>query len=103
MTFSTLRTLHAIIGAAIDDIERVYRERSAGKPLDYPSLNTPYYHTAPHTPEEELAEALRSDPETAAASKQIVAACGQLAATVNIPYQGMMTTIQAVRLSTVFS
>ena len=42
MTFSTLRALHAVIGAAIDDIERVYRERSPqGSPLEYPSLDEP--------------------------------------------------------------
>ncbi|KAI0079225.1 hypothetical protein K474DRAFT_713866 [Panus rudis PR-1116 ss-1] len=49
MTFATLRELHAIIGAAIDDIERVYRgadtTRHSGD--DFPA-NTPPY-TPPST------------------------------------------------------
>ena len=50
MTFTTLRALHAAIGAAIDDIERVYRERSADTPIDFHSLDEPYYYSAQHTP-----------------------------------------------------
>ena len=97
MTFSTLRALHAVIGAAIDDIERVYCERSRDSGLEYPSLDEPYYHTGQHTPEEELAEALKGDPAVAAASKRIVAACGQLATTVNKPWYGLMEDVQRVR------
>ena len=97
MTFLTLRALHAVIGAAIDDIERVYRERSQGSGLEYPSLDEPYYHTAQHSPEEELAEALKGDPAIAAASKRIVAACGQLSTTVNKPWYGLMEDVQRVR------
>ena len=99
MTFTTLRALHAAIGAAIDDIERVYRERSANTPIDFPSLDEPYYYSAQHTPEEELAEALKGDPAVASASKRIVAACGQLATTVNKPWYGLMEDVQAVRFS----
>ncbi|PIL29530.1 hypothetical protein GSI_08338 [Ganoderma sinense ZZ0214-1] len=93
MTFSTLRALHAVIGAAIDDIELVYRERSdaQGSTLEYPSLDEPYYHhAAQHTPEEELAEELKADPAVAAATKRIVAACSQLSTTVNKPWFGLM-------------
>ncbi|KAI1787144.1 S-adenosyl-L-methionine-dependent methyltransferase [Ganoderma leucocontextum] len=99
MTFSTLRALHAVIGAAIDDIERIYREPSQGSPVDYPSLDEPYYHTAQHTPEEELSEALKGDPAVAAASKRIVAACGQLATTVNKPWYGLMEDVQRGQFS----
>ncbi|KAI1787799.1 S-adenosyl-L-methionine-dependent methyltransferase [Ganoderma leucocontextum] len=100
MTFSTLRALHAVIGAAIDDIERVYHDRSPqGNPMEYPSLDEPYYHTAQHTPEEELSEALKGDPAVAAASKRIVAACGQLATTVNKPWYGLMEDVQRGQFS----
>ena len=54
MTFASLRALHALIGAAIDDMERVYHERSPD--LDYPSIDKPYYKADQHTLEEELAE-----------------------------------------------
>ncbi|PIL29528.1 hypothetical protein GSI_08336 [Ganoderma sinense ZZ0214-1] len=90
MTFSTLRALHAVIGAAIDDIEHVYRERSQGGALEYPSLDEPYYHTAQHTPEEELAESLKSDPAVVTAAMRIVAACSQLSTTVNKPWSGLL-------------
>ena len=94
MTFASLRALHALIGAAIDDMERVYHERSPD--LDYPSIDKPYYKADQHTPEEELAEALTSDPAVAAAAKRIVAACGHLSHTVNKPWFGLMEDVQAV-------
>ena len=97
MTFATLRALHAVIGTAIDEMERTYRARAPN--LDYPSLDEPYYPTAQHTPEEELAETLKADPDVAAASKRIVAACGQLSTTVNKPWFGLMEDVQAVRPS----
>ncbi|KAM5545250.1 hypothetical protein V8D89_001361 [Ganoderma adspersum] len=81
MTFSTLWALHAVIGAAIDDIEHVYRDRPQGSTLEYPSLEAPYYSTAQHTQDEELAEALKDDPAVVAASMRIVAACAQLSTT----------------------
>ena len=99
MTFSTLRALHAVIGAAIDDIEHVYRERSQGSGLEFPSLNEPYYRTAQHTPDEDLAEALKGDPAVAGASKRIVAACGQLSTTVNKPWSGLMEDLLWVRIA----
>ncbi|KAI0749627.1 S-adenosyl-L-methionine-dependent methyltransferase [Daedaleopsis nitida] len=92
MTFSVLRTLQAVINAAIDDIERTYHERSPD--LDYPSLDEPYYPAGHHTPGEDLAEALKAHPVVAAASKRIVAACGQLSTTVNKPYHGLSEDIQ---------
>ncbi len=96
MTFASLRALHALIGAAIDDMERTYHQRSAN--LDYPSIDKPYYKADQHSPEEDLAESLTSDPDVAAASKRIVAACGQLSHTVNKPWFGLMEDVQAVRV-----
>ena len=98
MTFSTLRALHAVIGTAIDDIERVYRERSQGAPVEFPSLDQPHYRTAQYTPDEDLAEALKGDPAVAAASKRIVAACGQLSTTVNKPWSALMEDLLWVRI-----
>ena len=95
MTFATLRTLHAVIGTAIDEVERVYHERSAG--LDFPSLDEPYYLKAHRSPEEELAEALRTDPLVATATKRIVAACGQLGKLVNRPWFELAEDVQGVR------
>ncbi|KAI0737217.1 S-adenosyl-L-methionine-dependent methyltransferase [Daedaleopsis nitida] len=97
MTFATLRALHAVIGAAIDEIERTYHQRSPQ--LDFPSIDEPYYPGAQHTPEEELAETLKADPVVAAASKHIVAACGQLSTTVNKPWFGLMEDVQAGQFS----
>lgn len=94
MTFNTLRALHTVIGAAIDDMERTYHERSPD--LDFPSLDEPYYLTAKHSPHEELAEVMKADPDVVAASKHIVAACGQLSTTVNKPWFGLMEDVQAV-------
>ncbi|KAI0762979.1 S-adenosyl-L-methionine-dependent methyltransferase [Fomes fomentarius] len=97
MTFATLRALHSAIGSAIDEIERAYHERRSD--LEYPSLDEPYYPTAKHTPEEELAETLKADPIVAMASKHIVAACGQLSTTVNKPWFGLMADVKAGQLS----
>ncbi|KZT06629.1 uncharacterized protein LAESUDRAFT_725719 [Laetiporus sulphureus 93-53] len=43
MTFATLRALHALIGAALDDIERVYHDAGLASP---PTLPTPYSPTS---------------------------------------------------------
>ena len=40
-------------------MERVYKANSDGAPLDYPSLDVPYYTSLKHSPEAEKAEALR--------------------------------------------
>ncbi|KAI0827576.1 S-adenosyl-L-methionine-dependent methyltransferase [Trametes gibbosa] len=97
MTFSTLRALHAAIGNAIHDLESVYQ--SQPEPLDFPRLEDPYYTAAPHSSSEELAHQLNDDPAVSLASKKIVAACGQLSATVNKPWYGLMESIQAGQLS----
>ena len=108
-TFASLRTLHALIGDALDDIERIFVSHqpsgvhspsgsvSSGSakysssprvsgdeelnktPLDFPSLDEPYDPLSP-------AEALLSHPDVVCATKLIVSATGQLAATVQRPF-----------------
>ena len=102
MTFATLRAFHTVIGTTIDDVERVYGERAPGSPMEFPSLDEPYYHTAQHTPEEEFAEALKSDPAIVTATVRIVAACAQLSTTVNKPWSGLMEELLWVRIAVSF-
>lgn len=97
MTFATLRALHAVIGTAIDEIERRYRHNSPQ--LDYPSLDEPCYPGAECTSDEELAKTLQADSRVAAASMMIVAACRQLSATVNKPWAGLMEDVKGVKSS----
>ncbi|KAH9894797.1 S-adenosyl-L-methionine-dependent methyltransferase [Cubamyces lactineus] len=86
-TFETLRALHGLIGDALGEIENVYRTQPGPTgPLDFPSLDKPYYKTAAHSPELEIAEKLTSDPAVVDAANRIVAACGQLSASVHKPF-----------------
>lgn len=104
-TFASLRTLHALIGNALDDVERIFAshqtplrsptcsessgnaQRSSSPrdeglnraPLDFPSLDNPYDPLSP-------AEALLSHPTVVHATKLIVSATGQLAAMVQRPF-----------------
>jgi len=107
-TFASLRSLHALIGDALDDIERIFvsyqpsvhspigsessgSAQSSSSPrvsedqgpnrtsLDFPSLEEPYDPLSP-------AEALLSHPNVVRATKLIVSATGQLAATVQRPF-----------------
>ena len=96
MTFAKLRALHAVIGEAIDEMERVYKANSDGAPLDYPSLDVPYYTSLKHSPEADKAEALRIEETVFAASNRIVSAAGQLSATVNKPWFSLIEGINAV-------
>ena len=91
-TFASLKTLHALIGNALGDIERVFVSNQSsdhsqnvlesGKPiqapLDFPSPDEPYDPLSP-------AEALLSNPVIIHATKLIVSAAGQLLATVQRP------------------
>lgn len=106
MTFAVLRALHAIIGDALDDIQRVYATPPApssdpsesfyaspppspgpasfiSSPLDFPSLDLPY---DPNDP----AELLRTHPVVSAAVNKIIAASGQICATVQTPFMTLM-------------
>jgi len=106
-TFASLRALHALIGDALDDVERVFvsyhpsvhsptgseSSDSAQDPsprasedqepnralLDFPPLDEPYNPLSP-------AEALLSHPTVVHATKLIVSATGQLATTVQRPF-----------------
>ncbi|GLB41210.1 putative O-methyltransferase [Lyophyllum shimeji] len=111
MTLAVLRALHAIIGDALDDIQRVYTgeqddqargtpsENSSdgahtsyaspppspstpGPPLDFPSLDTPY---DPNDP----AEQLTAHPAVVHAINRIIAAAGQMAITVQPPFYAL--------------
>ncbi|KAI0653619.1 S-adenosyl-L-methionine-dependent methyltransferase [Cubamyces menziesii] len=93
MSFATLRALHASIGSAIDDLEHIYHDRSQSEPLEFPSLNDPYYVSAPHSAAQQLAHQLSDDPAVSLASKQIVAACAQLNASVSKPWYGFIEAI----------
>ena len=148
MTFAALRSLHAVIGNALEDIERIYQDASLDRPdsipntpysvltspctpyrrrpapseegddedelephsfpvgqppktpnrarrgapsadfqmLDFPALDNPYYPTESHPPERDAAESLASHPDVIAATNRIVAACGQISATVHRPF-----------------
>ncbi|KAI0326179.1 S-adenosyl-L-methionine-dependent methyltransferase [Cubamyces sp. BRFM 1775] len=101
-SLATLRALHATIGNALQDIERIY----TAKDLDYPSLDIPFYQSdvsATDTSEEKLkqadAEKLAADPKIMQASSLIVAACGQLVASVHHPF--FTAAIEGVQLGEV--
>ncbi|KAJ7910449.1 O-methyltransferase-domain-containing protein [Mycena leptocephala] len=114
MTLAVLRALHAILGDAIHDIETVYAHAQpedpppthktnsfsrayaspppspssssstntslfSGPGLDFPSLDAPYDPASP-------GEQLTAHPTVVAAINRIVAAAGQLAATVQVPF-----------------
>ena len=96
MTFAALRALYASIGHALDELERLYRDHTTSEGLDFPDLDEPYYPSAHHTLAEERAEKLKADPDVAFTIRRIVAACGQMSATVNRTWLGVMDTIQGV-------
>ncbi|OBZ77460.1 hypothetical protein A0H81_01728 [Grifola frondosa] len=59
---------------------------SCCSPLEYPSLDTPFYPTEVNDARSDAAEALTSHPAVIAASNRIVAACGQISAMVQRPF-----------------
>ena len=99
MTIATLRALQTTIASAIDEIEAVYasQTKATGLPLDFPSLDVPYYPGVPHAPEADKAEELRLDPAVFAATNRIVGACGQITATVRKPYFSLTDSTIIVR------
>ena len=167
MTFAALRSLYALIGDALDDIERIYRDasldsssptpatpytvltspctpyrRRAQRPaddedtedeyvpysaartpktprrtgngasldsdvtvntLDFPSLDMPYYPTEDHDQSADAAESLASHPDVIAATNRIVAACGQISATVHRPFLTLCDAAMGVSLSSLTS
>ena len=96
-TFETLRALHGLIGDALGEIEKVYRTQpGAAGPLDFPSLDKPYYKTVVHSSELEAAEKLTSDPAVVGAANRIVAACAQLSASVHKPFFQLTDAMMSV-------
>ena len=156
MTFAVLRSLHAILGEALDDIERIYASHgysspseppgtsqypgqwtpdsegilkpgrklmvstgqayaspppspsmathaqsipplrpasvpSSGStnPLDFPSLDAPYDQTS-------LSEALTTHPVVLSAISRIIAAAGQMSATVQTPFLSLCDATMGV-------
>ncbi|KAL1945651.1 hypothetical protein VTO73DRAFT_1653 [Trametes versicolor] len=86
-TFATLRALHTLVGDALAEIERVYNAPPAGGgPVDYPSLDVPVYKDSAPSGNTRAAEDLTSDPTVVTAANTIVAACGQIAATLHKPF-----------------
>ena len=102
MTFATLRALHAVIGDALAEMEVVFQQHPRTHPdvgpVDYPSLDVPYYSAATHTAQDEAAEGLAADPAVVGAANRIVAACGQLAAAVHRPFFSLVEMMKSVRL-----
>lgn len=72
------------MGTALNDIEKVYQG------VDFPSLDKPINRNS-------SSERLASDPSVLGATKNIIAAAGQLVASVQAPTFGMIAA--AVRVS----
>ncbi|KAI0653620.1 S-adenosyl-L-methionine-dependent methyltransferase [Cubamyces menziesii] len=99
MTFTSLRALHKCIGDDIDDLENLYKERSRSDPLDFPSMDVPRYAKAPRSAHEEATDELNAEPSVVFAIRRIKAACGQLTATVDRPWDALMDAVRASQLS----
>ena len=80
-TLATLRSLHATIGAALDDVERAYTSRG----VDFPSLDTPVYHADSEADSVSESEMLRKEEAVSKALSIVAGACGQLSAMVQNP------------------
>ena len=142
MTFAVLRSLHTIIGEALDDIERIYASHGypspseptstrhssdkpshrltvstaqayaspppspsmathaqpipppptspgSTSPLDFPSLDAPCDQTS-------LSEALTTHPVVLLAISRIIAAAGQMSATVQTPFLSLCDATMGV-------
>ncbi|TBU37557.1 O-methyltransferase [Dichomitus squalens] len=74
-------------------MEKTYK--SAPSKVDYPHLDDPYYSTQKHAPDVAMAEALTIEPRVFAAANRIVAACGQLTATVHKPFYSLVESVNA--------
>ncbi|RPD78566.1 S-adenosyl-L-methionine-dependent methyltransferase [Lentinus tigrinus ALCF2SS1-7] len=98
MTFATLRALHAVVGDALAEMERVYKAYPEPD-VDYPSLDVPFYKNATHTAQAEAAEKLAGDPAVVVAANHIVAACGQLAASVHRPFFSLVDAAKGAHLT----
>ncbi|KAF7304344.1 Ich1 protein [Mycena chlorophos] len=94
MTFAVLRALHTIVGDALSEIEHVYADVAGPYASPPPSPTSPApTSTVPDFPAldapsdpSSLSEQLTAHPTVAAAITRIVAAAGQLSATVHPPF-----------------
>ncbi|OSC97017.1 S-adenosyl-L-methionine-dependent methyltransferase [Trametes coccinea BRFM310] len=115
-TLANLRSLHSTIGAALDDIERIYRTCN----LDFPSLDTPFYDHQRAEPtaadngshplksnegskQEIEAEKLSRAPDVVNAVNLIVAACGQLATSVQLPFYVLAESVHLGHITAALS
>ncbi|KAI0350581.1 S-adenosyl-L-methionine-dependent methyltransferase [Trametes cingulata] len=80
-SIAALRELHATIGAALDDIDRVYTAQG----LAYPHLDTPS-----NSDRDAAAEKLTHDPTVSVASSSAIAACNRLIAELHNPYFALL-------------
>ena len=94
-TLATLRSLHATIGAALDDVERAYTSNG----VDFPALDTPVYNADFEAAFASQSETLRKGEVVSKALSIIVGACGQLSATVQNPLFNMLETSTGVSAS----
>lgn len=82
------------MGSAIDELERIFNQTGA-VPLDFPAMDDPISH-APSS-SMTLAEELANGAAALVPIRHIVAACAQLSATVNRPFDSLMDAVQGVR------
>ena len=97
-TIAYLRTLHAIIGSALDDIGHVYQAQN----LDYPPPDVPFYQNSPPSSTSaaaKAAEELTNDSTVINASNSLVAACGQLITAIHSPTFSLIEDLSAVHPS----
>ena len=95
-TLAALRTLHATIGSALDDIERIYKDKG----LDFPSPDVPLYRN--DNPDagfttDDPAEKLTTDPNVSRAASLAVAASGQIINTLQNPYFNVIEAASGVK------
>ena len=94
-TLAALRTLHTTIGSALDDIERIYKDKS----LDFPSPDVPLYRNdnldAGFTTNDP-AEKLTADPVVTRAASFAVAASGQIINILQNPFFNILEAASGV-------
>lgn len=96
MTFQAIRALHSCIGSAIDDLERIFNQAGTTS-LDFPAMDDPISPLQAPPSSEAVAEELANGPAALVPIRHIVAACAQLCATVNRPFDSIMDAIKGVR------
>lgn len=82
---SSLRLLADIISDAVDKIDASFNQAN----LEYPDLNAPFNPASP-------SEGASVAPDVIQAAMLVVAACGQLSATVKIPALTLYDTVGGV-------